>query len=89
MPSEIAWGLSIACGVGAVLGFLGGPALVLRKRTPAAQPSRIFALLLGICVFAYIRIVLASPQFLPFATIALVGVGAVLVVVARRAAGRR
>jgi hypothetical protein len=89
MPFEIAWVLSIACGLAAVLGFLVGPALVLRKRTPAANPSRIFAFLLGICVFAYVRLVLASPQLLPFATIALVGIGAVLIVVTRRAARRR
>jgi hypothetical protein len=53
---------------------------------PRAKSSRLFAFLLGACVFADVRLALAFPQLLPYATLALVGLGVILFVVARRSA---
>ncbi len=80
----MSWELSILCGLAAAVAYLVAPALVLRKKMRFAKSSVVPAFLVGVGLFAYVRLVLAFPQSLPYATIALVGIGAILVIVARR-----
>lgn len=92
MPALLAWALSLLCGLAAFLGALAGPRLLVRDSAASAGTSLPAAALMAVVVFAYVRVVLAYPQSLLLATVALVvvAVGAVLFIrSARRESDRK